>query len=88
MAHIKNVQLLVLCHVTHSAPTLCQSILIIVRETQTKILGGNNETVTWSVACLISNLFGKQELILDSAYALHNISSLMPNKSDIRQSTK
>ena len=51
----------------------------------TKILGGNNKTVVWSTACPISDLFGKGEQILGSAYASPNIGSPLPNKSDIGQ---
>ena len=34
-------------------------VLIIVKETQTKVLVGNNITVVWSTACPVSDLFGK-----------------------------
>ena len=52
-------------------------------------MGGNNKTVVWSAACLISDLFGKGEQILVSAYASPNIGSPFPNKSDIgHQPTK
>ena len=47
--------------------------------------GGNNKTVVWSVACPISDLFGKGEPILGSAYASPNIGSPLPNKSNIGQ---
>ena len=43
-----------------------------------------NKTVVWSAACPISDLFGKGEQILRSAYTSPNISSSLPNKSDIR----
>ena len=49
------------------------------------MLGGINKTVVWSAACLVSDLFGKEELILGSAYALPNIRSLLPTKSYVRQ---
>ena len=49
------------------------------------ILGGNNKTAVWSAACPISDLFGKGELILVSAYASPNIGSPLPNKPDIGQ---
>ena len=49
------------------------------------ILGENNETVIWSAACPISDLFGKEEPILDSVYASPNIGSPLPSKSDIGQ---
>ena len=38
-----------------------------------------------SAACRTSDSFGKGESILDSAYALPSIGSLLPNKSDIGQ---
>ena len=49
------------------------------------ILGGNNKTVVWSAACPISDLFGKGQPILGSAYASPNIGFLLLNKSDIGQ---
>ena len=52
---------------------------------QINFLGGNNKTVVWSAACPISDLFGKREPILGSAYASPNIGSPLPNKSDIGQ---
>ena len=42
----------------------------------------NNKTVVWSAACQIFDLLVKGEPILGSAYALPNIGSLLPNKSD------
>ena len=53
---------------------------MIIKETETKILDGNDETVIWSAACLISDLFGKGELILSSAYASPSISSRQINQ--------
>ena len=35
-----------------------------------QILGGNNETVAWSAACPISNLFGNRKPILSSVHGL------------------
>ena len=49
----------------------------------TKILGGNNKIVTHPAACPISDLYGKEEQTVDSVFALSNIGSLLPNKSDI-----
>ena len=45
------------------------------------ILSGNNKTVVWSAACPISDLFGKGEPILGSAYTSPNIGSSLPDKS-------
>ena len=39
-------------------------LLTVVKESTTRILGGNNEIVIWSAAYPISDLFGKGELIL------------------------
>ena len=58
-------------------------LLIIVKETQ--IFGGNNKTVVRSAACSISDLFGKGEPILGSAYAATALSFEINQISDSSQ---
>ena len=44
------------------------------------MLGWNNKMVVCSAACLISDLFSKEEPILGPAYTLPNMGSPLPNK--------
>ena len=51
------------------------------------ILGGNNRTVVWPAACLISDLFDKRtDIELSLNFAQYQLSlAKLQNKSDIRQ---